>query len=291
MNSVEYHFPVLSREIVEVIRNELKSWDEIVFVDCTLGLGGHSSEIIPCLSKNSSIFLLDKDKESIAIALKRIASLLENRENIKVLNVSFSEFFENLELNGKMLIVLADLGISYYQIKNQPGFSFNRDTFLDMRYDKSQPITAFDVINTFSFDELYDIFYRVFENKRLVYKIVSVIVVDRKRSEIRTTYDLNKSISKVVSSKFLKDTLQKIYLALRIFVNRELEELTDLLNFFKNYKRSFLLLIISYHSLEGKVIKDFIKSSGLTFKKIRPSKVEISRNKPSRSAILWVIKK
>ncbi|MCS7243366.1 MAG: 16S rRNA (cytosine(1402)-N(4))-methyltransferase RsmH [Candidatus Calescibacterium sp.] len=291
MDSVEYHFPVLVREIVEVIRDELESLDEIVFVDCTLGLGGHSSEIIPCLSKNSSIFLLDRDKESIEIALKRIGSLLKDRENVKVLNISFSRFFENLELNGKMLVVLADLGISYYQIKNQSGFSFNRDTFLDMRYDKNQSVTAFDIINTFNFQELYDIFYRVFENKKLVNKIVSVIVVDRERNEIRTTYDLNKSISKVVSFKFLKDILQKVYLALRIFVNRELEELTDLLNFFKNYKQNFLLLIISYHSLEGKIIKDFIKTSGLTFKKIKPSKDEISRNKPSRSAVLWVIKK
>lgn len=299
MNSQKiHHFPVLKKEIVKMVKEKSSDEGKVVFIDCTLGLGGHSAAIIPVLfGKLSRVFLIDKDRESLEIAANFLKQNISFGDRIKVnfVNTSFGQFFENFPNVGEdeFLIVLADLGISYYQLKYGVGFGFTKESFLDMRYDKEGDITAFDVINYFDYEQLVDIFFRVFENIGFAKKLASVIVEERKRKEIRTTFDLNKTVSKYVSAKILKDTLQKLYLSLRIYVNRELEELEKLLNFFKKVPNRFLLLIISYHSLEGKIIKKFYKelATSVKVKKIKPSKEEILANKPSRSAILWVIEK
>jgi 16S rRNA (cytosine1402-N4)-methyltransferase len=298
MNDV-HHFPVLKEEIINQILPFVDQ--KIFFVDCTTGLAGHSLEIIKILKNFSYVVLIDRDEKSLELALKRIKDnfsedyFSKNNIVLEKFNLPFSKIGEILNnfkdaLNSSFLIVLADLGLSYFQIKNYQGFSFNNDCFLDMRYDKNSDQTAYDVVNKFEDQELIEIFDTVFQNIRFSKKIVSEIIKQRKFKEIRSTFDLNKVILKVVSHKFLKDTLQKVYLALRIFVNKEIEELKSLLNFFDSYNYPFLLLIISYHSLEGKVIKSFLKTKKLGFKKIKPSKEEVKINKPSRSAILWVIK-
>jgi 16S rRNA (cytosine1402-N4)-methyltransferase len=298
MNDV-HHFPVLKEEIINQILPFVDQ--KTFFVDCTTGLAGHSLEIIKILKNFSYVVLIDRDEKSLELALKRIKDnfsedyFSKNNIVLEKFNLPFSKIGEILNnfkdaLNSSFFIVLADLGLSYFQIKNYQGFSFNNDCFLDMRYDKNSDQTAYDVVNKFEDQELIEIFDIVFQNIRFSKKIVSEIVKQRKFKEIRSTFDLNKVILKVVSHKFLKDTLQKVYLALRIFVNKEIEELESLLNFFDSYNYPFLLLIISYHSLEGKVIKSFLKTKKLEFKKIKPSKEEVKINKPSRSAILWVIK-
>lgn len=304
MNNQPYHFPVLLNEIKEIVENTLKKgiFNKVVFIDCTLGLGGHTLNIIPLLPFNSYVYLIDKDSESINIAKTRIEKNIPNfdKRNINFLNTSFLQFFasncldtEIFECSENLAIILMDLGLSYYQIKNQQGFSFNQDSFLDMRYDKSSVFTAYQIINTFSQENLYNVFNQIFENKKIVKKIVEIILKERTKKEIKSTFDLNKIVSKVISSKYLKDVLQKVYLALRIAVNNELEELKDTLGIIYKLKTRKLLLIITYHSLEGKVVKEFIKKlgkNGISFEKIKPSKEEVKINKPSRSAILWLIK-
>lgn len=282
------HFPVLGNEVIEIVSKYCQSFNKIVFVDCTLGLGGHASSIIPLL-QNSEIFLIDRDIKSIEIASKRLAAMVQ-MSNVRLMNISFSKFFEDffkiVDFSYDFLIVFADLGISYYQIK-QPGFSYSREGALDMRYDHNLSLTAGDIVNNFEYDQIYQILLPVFENFRLTRRLSNAIY--QNRGKINKTTDLNKVVSKVVSSKILKDVLQKLYLALRIFVNDELGELQKLLNFFQNYNRDFLLMIITYHSLEGKLVKSFIKNNSFYFEKIKPTKEEIKNNKPSRSAILWVI--
>ncbi|MCS7165681.1 MAG: 16S rRNA (cytosine(1402)-N(4))-methyltransferase RsmH [Candidatus Calescibacterium sp.] len=290
-----HHYPVLHREIIQIIRTEVKR--EAIFVDCTLGLAGHSSLIIPLLPSGSYVFLLDKDNETIKIVKQKLDDKLDDLvkskpwKDFKILNISFSEFFESFKFDKGFLVALADLGISYYQIKNQPGFSFEQNTFLDMRCDKSQSLTAFEIINNYPPEKLYNILNHVLQNGKLSFRIVESIVKHRRAKKIQTTYDLNKVISKIVSSKILKDTLQKVYLSLRIHVNQEDKELISFLEFFKKYKDDFLLMIISYHSIEGKIVKSFIKDTGFRYQKIKPTKQEIEENKPSRSAILWVIRR
>lgn len=302
----DLHFPVLLNEVKQIIREYVKDKEKIVFVDCNLGLGGHSSEILPLLPKSSIMYLLDKDIESIEIAKKKLEYALSDKESVNFLNISFKDFFvqrlNSLPLRDYFFIILMDLGISYYQIKNQEGFSYLQNTFLDMRYDKQAKINAYHIINHFSEEELFEVFNKVFENPKLSQKIVKSIINRRSRGEIKFTFDLNKAISKVISQKFLKDTLQKSYLALRIAVNNELDELQNTLEFFLKTPLNMLLLIISYHSLEGKIIKMFVKNLKECFKsdgfskrekiiisKIKPGRQEIMLNKPSRSAILWSI--
>ncbi|MFN3995380.1 MAG: 16S rRNA (cytosine(1402)-N(4))-methyltransferase RsmH [bacterium] len=312
MNEV-VHFPVLLNEIKQIVREYVKGREKIVFVDCNLGLGGHSSEILPLLPKSSMIYLIDKDIESMEIAKKRLEKNIkcQDKKNVSFLNISFRDFFSQ-NLNSLLasreyfFIILMDLGISYYQIKNQEGFSYLQNTFLDMRYDKQGKINAYYVVNYFSEQELFEIFDKVFENQKISRKIVKSIINQRAKNEIKFTFDLNKAISKAVSQKFLKDCLQKSYLALRIAVNDELNELQNALDFIINTNFNMLLLIISYHSLEGRIIKNFVKSLKESFKsnfkskeflekcetvisKIKPHKEEVMINKPSRSAILWKI--
>ena len=300
------HFPVLAQEVKQTILckllpklhdfNQLENFEfnKVVFVDCTLGLGGHSSIIINHLPLDINIYLVDKDIESIEIAKNNIKRIQDfEKRKIQFINDSFSSFLEKIINDYKFFIVLADLGISYYQIKCQEGFSFDKDSFLDMRYDKKQDLTAYFVLNNYSKEKLLEIFLPVLNNFNVAKRVVKGILLYRQKKRIQTTYDLNKSISKVISAKFLKDILQKVYLSLRIYVNEELKDLEKMLNLFKNLPKNYLLLIITYHSLEGKIVKKFIKLSNrdVNLKKIKPSKEEISVNKPSRSAILWVIDK
>jgi len=299
MNEV-FHFPVLKNEIIQIMSSYLDRNvnRNIVFVDCTVGLGGHTIAILHTFKSKSAkvnpVIIFDKDDKSLDIALKNIKEIFYQDFNIKSFNLPFSQIGEALKefeyiLKTSLLIALADLGISYYQLKNGEGFSFNIESFLDMRYDRKFPLRAYDVVNNFSEKELTDIFDIVFKNRKFSGKIASRIVKYRKTRQIKTTFELNKVISKTVKDRYLKDTLQKVYLSLRIFVNKEIEELNKLLNFFENYDYPYLLLVITYHSLEGKAIKNFVKRNRLEFNKVKPSRGEIEVNKPSRSAILWVI--
>ncbi|MEN3015715.1 MAG: 16S rRNA (cytosine(1402)-N(4))-methyltransferase [bacterium] len=301
MNDDYRHFPVLKDKIIEIISQEkdklLNFQKEVVFIDCTLGLAGHFFSIFPILEM-ATFFLIDCDFDSIQIAKSKIYSYFNTSDlsRVYIINHRFGDFlcngfnsyrkkFEQTDF----LITLADLGISYYQIKNKKGFSFNINSFLDMRYS-GEGTTVYEILNFFEEKKLIEIIDRVLEDLNLSKRICGAIVKARERRSLNTTFDLNQAISKVVSAKSMKDILQKVYLALRIYVNQELEQLSKLLQFFNNYRKDFLLLIISYHSLEGRMIKGFLKQTGLSFEKYKPTKDEIMINKPSRSAILWVIK-
>jgi 16S rRNA (cytosine1402-N4)-methyltransferase len=293
-NEINYHYPVMISNITTILNNLTNIIEKFVYIDCTLGLGNHFINIYTnfkqYIVKN---ILLDKDINSINLTI----ALLKQKENIKENNKNkfyfINDNFKNLvnykELYNKeyTLVILVDLGVSMYQIKNESGFSFNSDTLLDMRYDKSQMLTAYNVLNKYNQEELSNVF-----NKILSYKdtkrLIQAIIKYRQKQEIKTTQDLNKIISKVFSFKYLKDYLQKIYLALRIEVNNELNDLKLFLENLLKINDNFIAFIISYHSLEGKIIKNFLKSNNFKYIKEKPVKEEIKINKPSRSALLWI---
>jgi len=309
---INYHYPVMISNIITILNNLTNIIEKFLYIDCTLGLGNHFINIYTnfkqYITKN---ILLDKDIDSINLTIdllkqKKIISndyiiINAKKENIKenvkegtknkfyFINDNFKNLINYKELFNKedILVILADLGVSMYQIKNESGFSFNSDTLLDMRYDKSQILTAYNVLNKYNQEELSNVF-----NKILSYKdtkrLIQAIIRYRQKQEIKTTQDLNKIISKVFSFKYLKDYLQKIYLALRIEVNNELNDLNLFLENLLKINNNFIVFIISYHSLEGKIIKNFLKSNNFKYIKEKPTKEEIKINKPSRSALLWV---
>jgi 16S rRNA (cytosine1402-N4)-methyltransferase len=309
-NEINYHYPVMISNIATILNNSTNIIEKFVYIDCTLGLGNHFINIYrnfkQYITKN---ILVDKDINSInlTIALLKQKEVINNdytiinlntkKENIKennknkfyFINDNFKNLINYKELFNKedTLVILVDLGVSMYQIKNESGFSFNSDTLLDMRYDKSQILTAYNVLNKYNQEELSNVF-----NKILSYKdtkrLIQAIIRYRQKQEIKTTQDLNKIISKVFSFKYLKDYLQKIYLALRIEVNNELNDLNLFLENLLKINNNFIVFIISYHSLEGKIIKNFLKSNNFKYIKEKPTKEEIKINKPSRSALLWV---
>jgi len=314
-NEINYHYPVMIYNITTILNNLINTIGKFIYIDCTLGLGNHFINTYKNFKQYiTKTILIDKDIDSINLTIdllkqkeiinndyiiinKNIINKNTKKENTKennknkfyFINDNFKNLINYKELFNEKdtLVILVDLGISMYQIKNKLGFSFNSDTLLDMRYDKSQILTAQDVLNKYNQEELTNIF-----NKILTYKdtkrLIQAIIRQRQKQEIKTTQDLNKIISKVFSLKYLKDYLQKIYLALRIETNNELDDLKLFLENLLKINNNFIVFIISYHSLEGKIIKNFLKLNNFKYIKEKPIKEEIKINKPSRSALLWI---
>lgn len=309
---INYHYPVMISNIIDNIKNLIdnKVITGITYIDCTLGLGNHFIYIYKRFNKNiNKSILIDKDITTIKLAIdflkeegiindKSIIEIAKEIEEIK--NIENNKFFfingnyknlinyyEKLINRRDNLVILLDLGVSMYQIKNEEGFSFNNNKVLDMRYDKLQDLKAKDIINRSSKEELINIFNKILKYKDCE-RLADSIIRNREKREIETTQDLNKIISKIFSSKLLRDYLQKIYLALRIRINNELEDLENFLENILKIRNKFICFIISYHSLEGKIIKNFLKTNKIKYKKEKVLKEEIRINKPSRSALLWI---
>lgn len=303
-----YHTPVLLNETVEFLITDKSG----VYFEGTIGFGGHTNEIISKLTKNAKFIGTDKD----AVAYNHCKTKFEDNERVKlyntsfinILNISRIEFIENYD--G----IFADLGVSSFQLDNKDsGFSFREDSPLDLRMDKSKGYPAAFVVNTFSQDEIADIIYKYGEerNSRLIAK---KIVEYRNENKIETTGELRKIVESVSHAKFVTKSLSRVFQALRIFVNNELEELEDFL------KKSLTILkvggriaIISFHSLEDRIVKEFFKQQTLTCvcppefpvcvcnttpslkiltkKPVVPTEYEIDENSRSRSAKLRVAEK
>ena len=295
-----YHLPVLLEESIDA----LNIHSDGVFVDATFGGGGHSFEILKNLSNKGSLISFDQDPDSIDNCFdeSNFYFVNENFEHMK-------RFLKNLgfkKVNG----ILADLGVSSFQINTpERGFSYRFNSKLDMRMDKKNKLDAYQVINNYSFENLSKIFfdYGDLNNSK---KISEEIINARSISDINTTFDLNKILKPLFSERFLNKNLSRIYQSIRIEVNNEMDVLKSLLN------QSCELLvpggrlcIISYHSLEDRIIKRFINNGNFSkevekdffgnfsvpFKKIgsfvKPSEEEILKNIRSRSAKLRIAEK
>ena len=245
-----YHKPVLLTESVDA----LVSNPDGVYVDVTFGGGGHSREILSRLSEKGRLFSFDQDSDALNNAIEDPRFTLIN-QNFRFLENSLL-MYGVVQVDG----VLGDLGVSSHQFdKAERGFSIRSDAPLDMRMNKMQDIDAYKVVNEYDEEALADIFY-YYGELREARKLAREIVNKRKSADIKTTEDLKKVFSYVPAHKSNKFFAQ-VFQAIRIEVNQELEALKEMLVQSSNVlKKDGRLVIISYHSLEDRLVKKFLKN-------------------------------
>lgn len=255
-----YHIPVMLKECIE----GLNIRDNSIIVDATMGGGGHSEAILEA-NPTVSLYAFDQDIDAIEFATERLkrfgARVTMLEDNFVNMRTSLA-FCEVNRVDG----ILFDLGVSSHQIDEaERGFSFSQDSPLDMRMDRSLELTAEKILNEYSLDSLTSVI-RDFGEEKAARKIATLIVKEREKHKFKTSTDLNKLIEAnfKMNPKFLTKTLSRVYQALRIEVNREMEVLStvlkDALNILNPGGR---LVIESYHSLEDKIVKDFLKFESL----------------------------
>ncbi len=290
------HVPVMVQEVLHY----LEPCKGGVFVDGTLGAGGHARAILEHLEPALYVGI-DRDEEALDIALKHLEPYGDRVEVFHGLYSQVGEILEELELEG-MDAFLLDLGLSSLQLEGEGrGFSFQREEPLDMRMDRSQELTAAHVVNTYSQGDLERIF-REYGEERWAKKIARNIVDTRRKFAITTTTALAQVVEWSIPKKFHPKKIHpatRVFQALRIEVNRELEELERGLEVGLEYlKPGGRFLVISFHSLEDGMVKRVFKEwekEGLgqvvTKKPITPSAEEVEQNIRSRSGKLRVFEK
>ena len=296
------HKPVMCEEVLSILNPS----DGCVYLDGTLGAGGHSRKILE--SADCSVIGIDKDPTAIELCRD-----LEKQYGNKFLSIngSFGNLSQHLNSIGinKIDGILLDLGTSSMQLGTpERGFSFQFDAPLDMRMTQTGE-RAYDIINSLSEDSLADIIF-YFGEERRSRKIAKAIVNKRKIKKIKTTFDLNEiilSVKKANNKKIHPAT--KTFQALRIYINNELKDLYEaLISIEKVLSEKGRLVVISFHSLEDRIVKNFIKENSIPLRKydpknpdkifvyenrkvIKPSEYEVKKNRRSRSAKLrWVFR-
>lgn len=289
------HSPVLLNETLELLN--LSPGKTVI--DGTIGLAGHSTEIVKKITPKGRLIGIDLDRSALETAK---GNLSKTQTKTNLVNDNFANISYILsKLNIKSVdAILLDLGFSSYQIENKErGFSFQSESPLDMRMSQENPVTAADIINNTSQDKLADILYQYGE-ERHSRKIAKYIVQTRKDHPIKTTDHLVKVIKKAYPQRYTKiHPATRTFQALRITVNKELESLSKLLQSADKYLGSGgRLAIISFHSLEDRLVKqNFLanKKKGIfkviTKKPVMATEAEISNNRRSRSAKLRVAEK
>ena len=297
MISNKYHTPVLLTEAVD----GLKIKKDGVYVDVTYGGGGHSREILSRLGEKGRLIAFDQDFDSKVNLIHDDRLLFINE------NFMFLKKFLKLNNISKIDGILADFGVSSYQI-DQPerGFSYRYDADLDMRMDIKNTLTAYKIINKYSAEDLIKIFknYGDLTNSR---KITRAIINSRENKEIKTTAQLNEIITPIIPARYINKILSRIYQSVRIEVNKELDVIKSLLlQSVELLKTGGRISLISYHSLEDRIVKRFFKTGKfegeiekdfygnyslpykIIGKLISPSQIEIDRNVRARSAKLRI---
>lgn len=261
------------------------------YVDATVGLGGHAGEILKSLGPDGKLIGIDRDDEALKMAKEKLGN-----DRVILRKARFSSLKEILPSAhaGEVDGVLFDFGVSMMQFKDMDrGFSFNSDEALDMRMDKSQYLTAEDIVNTYTEKELERILLEYGE-EYYAKKIVRAITIYRAKRRIHSCRELADIVSAVSRRKGRHHPATKTFQALRIAVNDELNEIHGGLEASVGVlKRGGRLCAISYHSLEDRVVKNFIKSAAekglvmaITKKPLVPSYEERRSNPPARSAKL-----
>lgn len=297
------HISVLLNESVEALSVK----PDGIYVDCTAGGGGHSAAVLKKLGANGKMILIDRDPDAIKILGERF----KNDARVTIVNDNFSNIkniLSSLSVCGVDGII-ADLGVSSYQLDTpERGFSFHSDAPLDMRMGKAG-LSAFDVVNQYSQEQLSNIIYRYGE-EQFSKKIAASIVKARSEKPIETTLELSNIVCSSIPAKFRRDAhpARKTFQAIRIEVNAELTSLESALpDMFDALKSGGVMAIITFHSLEDKIVKDYFNTlkQGCTCPKdfpvcvcgkkpkavvrsggVKASQKEVEENKRSRSAKL-----
>ena len=284
-----------------------------VYVDATLGFGGHSSEILR-KNEKGKLFCFDQDDMAINYSNERLSEISNNFE---IIRSNFENLKEELEKRGITKIdgILFDIGVSSVQLDvAERGFSFHNDSKLDMRMDTSSDFSAYNVVNEYSYEKLVDIFYKYGEEKFST-SIARNIVKYRENKNIETTLELVEIIKNSVPMKVRREghPARKVFQAIRIEVNRELDVLSSALEqAIEMLNVGGRICVITFHSLEDRIVKNIFKKYSevdpmvknlpfipeeyqptlkLVGKSITPSNKELEENNRARSSRLRVAEK
>lgn len=296
------HKSVLLEEVIKYL--DVKTGGK--YIDATVGYGGHSSEILKKIGKEGVLFAFDQDDNAIEFSNSRLSEIGSNFTIFKSNFVNMKKYI-NEEVDG----ILFDLGVSSPQLDEADrGFSFHKDAPLDMRMDQSNPLTAEIVVNEYSYEKLVDIFYR-FGEEKYAKPIAKAIIQNR---PIKTTLELAEVIKNNVPISYRNKShpARKVFQAIRIEVNHELDILeSSLRDAFSLLKVGGRLAVISFHSLEDKIVAnvfkdlcsddesanklpivpDHLKAKAKKIVKLTPSYTELEDNNRSRSSKLRVIER
>ncbi len=304
------HIPVLLKEVVKFLHCQPGG----VYVDCTLGEGGHAEAILEQLGKEGKLIGIDQDEEAIKAAGQRLKKYGSScnlvRDNFKNLR-NILKNFDLREVDG----ILFDLGVSSPQLDNpERGFSFRFDTSLDMRMDRRNPLTASYLVNNLSQEKLEEII-RDFGEERWARRIAELIVVRRKCEPVNTTGQLVRIVEEAIPHRRRRiHPATRTFQALRMVVNEELEVLREgLEKGIKLLRSGGRMGVISYHSLDDRIVKGIFQKWARTCRcppqwpvcrcsgkkvvvmvtkgVVRPGEEEVLENRRSRSARLRVVEK
>ncbi len=301
------HKPVLLKETIDYVFS-----GNGIYFDGTLGFGGHASELLSRLDNSSLLIGADKDKK----AYEYCKNLFADEKRVRLYNTSFANInlIAKIEFVERFNGIYADLGVSSFQLDSaEAGFTFRRDVPLDLRMDRTGGKTAAEILNELDAKEIADIIYKFGEEKKSR-QIASLIVEKRKEKPVKTTYDLREIVAQIIPPNYLNKSLARVFQALRIYINNELDELREFLTkAIDLLAPGGRLAVISFHSLEDRIVKEVFKYEELdcvcppespvcvcdkeqrvkiiTKKPIVPDASEIKKNPRARSAKLRVVER
>ena len=302
MMELAYHIPALLNETVE----GLEILPDGVYADLTFGGGGHSRAILSHLSDNGKLYGFDQDIDAYANRIddKRFTFVYSNFRYLS----NFMRYYGEEQIDG----IVADLGVSFHHFDDEKrGFSFRfEEGELDMRMNRNSSLTARDILNTYTEERLADIFF-LFGEMKNSRRVASEIVKARASRPFATTDDFLKVVSKLIKPTQEKKELAQLFQALRIEVNNEIDVLKSMLSqSLKVLKPGGRIAVLTYHSLEDRIVKNYFKTGNISGKVekdffgridspfrlvnnnvIVPSDEEIERNPRSRSAKLRIAEK
>jgi len=280
----DYHAPVMKEQVLSLLLTDQSG----VYIDGTVGGGGHAEAICRSLTESGRVIGFDQDEQAIEFTRQRLSGI---SSRVTLIRANFSALADQLRALGLAGVngVLLDLGVSSYQL-NQPelGFSYRTDGAVDMRMDRRRTLTGKEVINTYSDEELQRVI-REFGEERYARRIARALVA---RRPIDTTLELRDAVGSAVGGRYLRKTLSRVFQAIRIEVNQELDRLAAVLpEILRALVPGGRVVVISYHSLEDRIVKNFFREQKgsliiMTKKPMTASRAETEQNPRARSAKL-----
>ncbi len=296
MTTADFHRPVLAEEAVDYLVTN----GDGVYIDATAGGGGHSIRIISRLGSAGRLVAIDRDEAAVQATRRRLVAV---SSRVEVVREEFGRLMMWARQAGVTGVhgVLFDLGVSSHHLDNpERGFSYRFGGPLDLRMDSTGPVTAADIVNTWPLERLSKLFFEYGE-ERNSRAVARAIETTRRRQPLQTTTDLVDVVRKVTNPRFLNKTLSRLFQALRIEVNDELNQLQ------RGLEAAIELLfpggrvvVISYHSLEDRLVKQTLRAQAnlprpkvrlITRRPVRPDPAEIAENPRARSAKLRAAEK